>query len=138
MRCKVFVMMVDGEENGHQQGDQYKNYPGAFAKFGGCKQNHDNRRTDRAESIDNHFVLPARLVFECGTWIYDFHAGSEVSRPPPAARHACLRECKREKHTNRIEWNKARDARFEENNQQRSNDRQCYDPVRVDKSASAE
>src|SRR6266508_7004495 len=98
-------MMVNGEENFHQQWNNDEHDPGTFTELSCRKYDHHDRSTEGAETIDQHFVFPARLIFECRTLLNNFLALFQMANLPPAARHARLRKCKGKKHADSVERN---------------------------------
>src|SRR5215211_1312702 len=98
-------MMVNGEENFNQQGNNDEHDPGTFTELGYRKYDHHNCGAYGAETIYQHFVFPARLILECRTLLNNFLTLFQMANLPPAARHARLRKCKGKKHADRIERN---------------------------------
>ncbi len=83
-------MMVDGKENFNEQWNDDKHDPGAFAEFGNSKNNHDNRCTNSAKSIDQHLKAPALVVSQYRSWLNNLFPFFKVAALPPAFCHANL------------------------------------------------
>src|SRR4026207_1727583 len=94
MRCKVFVVMVDGKENLNEQWNNDEHYPGAITDLCDRKNAHYNGGTERSKSVAEHFEKPALFITQVMCVLRCCICGVEVSCTPPAARHACLCECK--------------------------------------------
>src|SRR5512145_1234257 len=62
MSGKVFIVTMNGKEklDQYRNNDQYD--PGAFPEFGHSKDHHDDRRAERAKSIDKHLKAPTFIV----------------------------------------------------------------------------
>src|SRR5512138_2530891 len=100
------IMAADPEEDADKYGSEDQDKPGAITKFCDGKDQHDNGRADRAESIAEHFDEPALFIAQfmpCYRFVVDFCV-LRIKFPcaPPASCHACLRECEGQEYSNRI------------------------------------
>src|SRR5688500_5616934 len=93
MRCKVFVMMVDGKEHFNQQWNNDEHHPGAITELGDGKYDHDDGGTERSKSVAEHLEKPAFFITQVMCMFRCCICGVEMPCTPPAARHTCLREC---------------------------------------------
>jgi len=57
-----FVVMVNCEKDGNQNGNQGNNDPGTIFELGNCENDHDDESADCTKAVDDHFEFPAFIV----------------------------------------------------------------------------
>src|SRR5512138_3858890 len=102
MGCQILIVAVNGKEQGNEQRNNDQNDPGTFPELGHRKYDHDDKRTDRAKSVDIHLETPLRVIFQVGAMTDYFLTLFQATTFVPADRHSSLRQCKGKEHADSV------------------------------------
>src|SRR5574337_1902615 len=137
VRGQVSVVVMDGEEYHDHRWHKKDDDPRPVAELGDGEDQHHDRRTERAESVDPHLERPTWIMAERRAALLYLLARREVADLPPATGHAGLRKREGKEHPNGVQWDEGGHAGLEQYDQERGNEGEDHDTTREDETTTS-